>query len=101
MPDSEPARKGAHTPERWTVEQSLHSPGAFAIWDGESTVIGRVWREHHARLIAEAPAMEEALRTLAAEIDDIMTFTNLTTAATEARNAARAILARLDGEGGE
>ena len=38
-----------------------------------------------------------AARALVAEIDDIMTFTNLTAAATEARNAAKALIAKTEG----
>lgn len=54
-----------HTPGKWTVE---HTPNDETyIMDGDDNHIATVWRsrpdyEHHAALIAAAPALYEALK---------------------------------------
>ena len=125
---AEPARKGAHTPGPWTVKMDigkLTGGKALCCWiDGNATTIDELDGERvqvmvgelqfgnagdeanaaNARLIAEAPAMKEALRsviddgfeTYSAGIDGEGIVIEGSTIA-----MIRAILARIDGEGGE
>ena len=112
MPDqSEPARKGAHTPGPWQYGvEGADQP--IEIWHGDGVRTARFVCEvpqgrngdgrANARLIAEAPAMEEdVLRKLVGAQETAVSTTEFGIMASDLADAARAILARIDGEGGE
>lgn len=94
--------KSKHTPSEWSGSPCPVDPDNFWICDATGERVHAVaYTQAEARLIAEAPAMLEALRDLiawddaasdAAPFYDWDRFHVLTT-------EARAILARIDGEG--
>ena len=108
MAESEPARKGAHTPWRidtreyagveWdhVIRNARNEPIASVLsagWDKPSAA-------YHARLIAESPALEEDVaRKLVKAYAAATTREEFAKAASEIVQDAIPILARIDREG--
>jgi hypothetical protein len=95
--------KNDDTMTPWHVERnsSPHSPYPYRICqktgdEEERRFVGECWRKDDARLIAEAPAMADALRTLV-QTAHIYSDLEYSGRGSDAMRHARAILARLDG----
>ncbi len=89
MPEAAPGERGVQL----TFDEPVPPPAFVEIEDenGVNRYLPASLYEAERELNRE---LVEALGPLVTEIDDIMTFTNLTTAATKARNTAKAALAK-------
>ena len=108
MPESEPARKGARSAPPWEAYIDNDVP-YWLIVDQNSVVVTMIQGgfdldadQEHARLIAEAPAMKDELRRLREIARRWCHYQgNTPELFEEYLGPADAILARIDGEGGE
>lgn len=84
--------------ETWTAKKA-RMRGLWYVCDTTDAVVAETYTEKHARLIKEAPKMEEMLRRSDLLLDSLHTCLNADKCdIRDFRDEARAVLARIRGE---